>query len=113
MNHGRVEERSSSRSRSPSTVRFAATSAILTDTLSRSDKALTSRTVDSRPGKKRSSRPIGVAQANEATENTPAHDNRKEQSYLTAERLNSEMPGAGPLSPKCHQRRIDRNPCEP
>jgi hypothetical protein len=38
--------RSSSRSRSLSTARFAATSAILTVTLSRSDRAPTSRTVD-------------------------------------------------------------------
>ena len=51
MNYGKVEERSSSRSRSPSTARRAATSAILTDILSRSDRALTSRTVDSQPGK--------------------------------------------------------------
>ena len=37
--------------RSPSTARRAATSAILTDILSRSDRALTSRTVDARPRK--------------------------------------------------------------
>ena len=36
-NYGKVEEQSSSRSRSPSTARRAATSAILTDILSRSD----------------------------------------------------------------------------
>jgi len=41
MNYGKVEERSSSRSRSPSTARRAATSAILTDILSRSDRAQT------------------------------------------------------------------------
>jgi hypothetical protein len=35
----------------PSTARRAATSAILTDILSRSDRAPTSRTVDARPGK--------------------------------------------------------------
>src|SRR5271170_8347816 len=52
MNYGRVEEQSSSRSRSPSTARRAATSAILTDILSRSDRAPTSRTVDARPGKR-------------------------------------------------------------
>src|ERR1700685_4352031 len=51
MNYGKVEERSSSRSRSPSTARRAATSAILTDILSRSDRAPTSRTVDARPAK--------------------------------------------------------------
>jgi hypothetical protein len=41
MNYGKVEERSSSRSRSPSTARRAATSAILTDILSRLDRAPT------------------------------------------------------------------------
>src|ERR1700682_2608386 len=51
MNYGKVEERSSSRSRSPNTARRAATSAILTDILSRSDRARTSRTADARPGK--------------------------------------------------------------
>src|SRR5271157_5989871 len=51
MNYGKVEERSSSRSRSPNTVRRAATSAILTDILSRWDRAPTSRTADARPGK--------------------------------------------------------------
>src|SRR5271168_580874 len=51
MSYGRVEERSSSRRRSPSTARSAATSAILTDILSRSDRAPTRRTVDARPGK--------------------------------------------------------------
>src|SRR5712671_6917738 len=51
MNYGKVEERSSSRSRSPNTARRAATSAILTDILSRSDRAPTSRTADARPGK--------------------------------------------------------------
>src|SRR5215469_13704505 len=50
MNYGRVEERSSSRNRSPSTARRDATSAILTDILSRSDRAPTSRTADARPG---------------------------------------------------------------
>src|SRR5450631_696572 len=50
MNCGRVEERSSSRSRSPSTARRAATSAILTDILSKSDRAQTSHTVNARPG---------------------------------------------------------------
>src|SRR5215813_11015175 len=50
MNYGEVEERSSSRSRSPSTARRAAISAILTDTLSRSDRAPTSRTAEARPG---------------------------------------------------------------
>src|ERR1700719_2283602 len=50
MNYGKVEERSSSRSRSPSTARRAATSAILTDILSRSDRAQTSHTVNARPG---------------------------------------------------------------
>src|SRR5580693_8606503 len=43
MNYGKVEEPSSSRSRRKSTARFAATSAILTVTLSRSDRAPTSR----------------------------------------------------------------------
>src|ERR1700685_2623525 len=51
MNYGKAEERSSSRRRSPSTARHAATSAILTDILSRSDRAPTSSTVDARPGK--------------------------------------------------------------
>src|SRR5579864_9494465 len=51
MNYGKVEERSSSPSRSPNTARHAATSAILTDILSRSDRAPTSRTADARPGK--------------------------------------------------------------
>jgi predicted enzyme related to lactoylglutathione lyase len=41
MNYGKVEERSSSRSRSPSTARRAATSAILTHILLRSDRAPT------------------------------------------------------------------------
>src|SRR5271170_1919172 len=50
MNYGRVEEQSSSRSRSPSTARRAATSAILTDILSRSDRAPILRTVDTRAG---------------------------------------------------------------
>src|ERR1700688_4581114 len=51
MSYGKAEERSSSRHRSPSTARHAATSAILTDILSRSDRAPTSSTVDARPGK--------------------------------------------------------------
>src|SRR5690242_2617076 len=46
MKYGKVEERSSLRSRSPNTVRRAATSAILTDILSRSDRAPASRTAD-------------------------------------------------------------------
>src|SRR5215469_15817657 len=46
MNYGRVEEPTSSPSRSQSTARRAVTSAILTVTLSRSDRALTLRTVD-------------------------------------------------------------------
>src|SRR4030088_2046418 len=51
MNYGKVEERSSSRSPSPNTARRAATSAILTDILSRSDRAPTSRTADAQPRK--------------------------------------------------------------
>src|ERR1700722_18668429 len=51
MNYGKVEERSSSRSRSPNTARRAVTSAILTDILSKSDRAPTSHTADARPGK--------------------------------------------------------------
>src|ERR1019366_444137 len=51
MNYGKVEERSSSRSRSPNTARFVATSAIPTVTLLRWDRAPTSRTADARPGK--------------------------------------------------------------
>src|SRR5271166_5497793 len=47
MNYGKVEEPSSSRSQYLSTARFAATSAILTATLSRSDRALPSPTVNS------------------------------------------------------------------
>src|SRR5580700_9549882 len=50
MNYGKVEEPSSSRNRLPSTARFAATSAILTVTLSRSDRAPISSTVNTRPG---------------------------------------------------------------
>ena len=50
MSYGRVEGPSSSRSRFPSTARFAATSAILTDISSRSDRAQTSHTVDALPG---------------------------------------------------------------
>src|ERR1700732_2528596 len=45
-NCGKVEEPSSSRNRSPSTARFAATSAFLTVTLSRSDRAPLSSTVN-------------------------------------------------------------------
>src|ERR1700736_6778608 len=44
MNNGKVEEPSSSRSQYPSTARFAATSAILTVILSRSDRAPSSST---------------------------------------------------------------------
>src|SRR5271157_2824650 len=50
MNCGKVEEPSSSRSQYPSTARFAATSAILTVILSRSDRAPSSSTVSARPG---------------------------------------------------------------
>src|ERR1700733_6005338 len=50
MNCGKVEELSSSRSQYPSTARFAATSAILTVILSRSDRAPSSSTVSARPG---------------------------------------------------------------
>src|ERR1700733_11218246 len=50
MNCGKVEEPSSSPSQYPSTARFAATSAILTVTLSRSDRAPSSNTVNARPG---------------------------------------------------------------
>src|SRR5271166_6961196 len=50
MNCGKVEEPSSSRSQYPSTARFAATSAILTVILSKSDRAPTSSTVSARPG---------------------------------------------------------------
>ena len=46
MNCGKAEEPSSLRSRSPSTARRVATSAILTDILSKSDRAPTSRTVN-------------------------------------------------------------------
>ena len=53
MNCGKVEEPSSSRSRYPSTARFAATSAILTVILSRSDRAPTSNTVNARRGQGR------------------------------------------------------------
>src|SRR5271156_1151170 len=52
MNYGKVEERSSSRSRSPKTARRAATSAILTDILSRSGRAQTSRTADAWPAER-------------------------------------------------------------
>src|SRR6516162_6970846 len=50
MNYGKVEEPNSSRNRYPSTARRAATSVILTVTLSRSDRAPNSRTVNARPG---------------------------------------------------------------
>src|SRR6202451_2741832 len=50
MNCGKVEEPNSSRSQYPSTARFAATSAILTAILSRSDRAPSSSTVSARPG---------------------------------------------------------------
>src|SRR5579863_2506073 len=50
MNCGKVEEPSSSRLRFPSTARSAATSATLTATLSRSDRAPISSTVSARPG---------------------------------------------------------------
>src|SRR6202142_3390199 len=50
MNYGKVEERSSSQSRFPNTARRVATSAILTDILSRSDRAPTSRTVEAAIG---------------------------------------------------------------
>jgi ubiquitin-hydrolase Zn-finger-containing protein len=51
MNYGEVEEPSSSRSRRTSTARRAATSAILTVILSRSDRASrNSRMVNARPG---------------------------------------------------------------
>src|ERR1700733_7940318 len=50
MNCGKVEEPNSSRSQYPSTARFAATSAILTVILSRSDRALSSSTVSARSG---------------------------------------------------------------
>lgn len=49
--YGRVVERSSLRSRSPSTARSAATCAIRTVTLSRSDRAPTSPTANTRPAK--------------------------------------------------------------
>src|ERR1700733_3431768 len=51
MNYGKVEEPSSSRSRSPSTARYAATSAILTATSSKSDRVRLSPTVNARPGR--------------------------------------------------------------
>src|SRR3984885_10962259 len=50
MNYGKVEEPSSSRSRRKSTARFAATSAILTVILSRSEREPSSSTVRVRPG---------------------------------------------------------------
>src|SRR6202521_2231285 len=50
MNCGKAEEPSSSRSQYPSTARFAATSAILTVILSRSDRAPSSSTVSARSG---------------------------------------------------------------
>src|SRR5271170_540859 len=64
MSYGKVEERSSSRSRSPNTARHAATFAILTDILSRSDRAPTSHTDDARPGKtrRRARRPPNLPQ---------------------------------------------------
>src|ERR1700751_1708050 len=60
MNYGKVEEPSSSRNRYPSTARYAATSAILTVTLSRSDKARMLPTVNARPGY--AGRVMGLAQ---------------------------------------------------
>ena len=52
MSYGKVEVRSLSRSRSPSTARRAATSATLTVILSRSDRAPISRTVNAWPASK-------------------------------------------------------------
>src|SRR5579863_10631574 len=49
MNYGRVGGPSSSRSRFPSTARYAATSAILTVISSKSDRAPTKSTVNARP----------------------------------------------------------------
>src|ERR1700675_1017505 len=49
MNCGKIEGPSSSRRQYPSTARFAATSAILTVILSRSDRAPSSSTVSARP----------------------------------------------------------------
>src|SRR5580698_239546 len=49
MSYGKVEEPSSSRSRGTSTARRSATSAILTATLSRSDRARPLSTVNPRP----------------------------------------------------------------
>src|SRR5689334_16146784 len=46
MNYGKVEGRSSSQSQSPNTAKSAATSAILTDILSKSGRAPPSLTVD-------------------------------------------------------------------
>src|ERR1700730_3369603 len=64
MNYGKVEEPSSSRSQYLSTARFAATSAILTATLSRSDRALPSPTVNTRAGWDADSAPHRCASAN-------------------------------------------------
>src|SRR5579872_3178424 len=52
MNYGKVEEPSSSRPRSPSTARYGVTSAILTATSSKSDRAPTSLTDNARPALK-------------------------------------------------------------
>src|SRR5438105_1555297 len=84
MNYGKVEERSSSRSRSPNTARRAATSAILTDILSRSDRAPNSRTADARPGKS-----ILIVPS-ESSANTEIGRNGlpgKEQSQMTNEKV--------------------------
>src|SRR5271157_2647393 len=64
MNCGKVEEPSSSRSQYPSTARYAATSAILTVILSRSDRAPSSSTVSARPGWDADSAPHPRASAN-------------------------------------------------
>ena len=51
-NCGKAEEPSSSQSRFPNMAKFGATSAILTGTLSRSDRAPTLSTVNARPRKR-------------------------------------------------------------
>src|SRR5271165_5225701 len=66
MNCGKVEEPSSSPSQYLSTARFAATSAILTATLSRSDRALPSPTVNTRAGWDVDSAPHRCASTNSA-----------------------------------------------
>src|ERR1700685_1054364 len=73
---GKGEEPSSSRSQYPSTARFAATSAILTVTLSRSDKAPILRTANPRRGWDADPAPSRRASANLRIEQSSARTSK-------------------------------------